>query len=106
MDQRESKALRQTILGVLEVFAANAILVALIFALLSSVLGGTVSFLFPVAAAFGLTQLIYIIPREIYLYRKKRWPRFKGVLIGAAIAVFLNGGCWLFVYWVLSNTHY
>jgi hypothetical protein len=94
MDQRESKALRQTILGVLEVFAANAILVALIFALLSSVLGGTVSFLFPVAAAFGLTQLIYVI------------PRFKGVLIGAAIAAFLNGGCWVFVYWVLSNTHY
>lgn len=105
MDQRESKALRQTILGVLEVFAANAILVALILALLS-VLGGTVSFLFPVALAFGLTQFIYVIPREIYLYRKKRWPRFKGVLIGAAIAAFLNGGCWLLVYQILSNTHY
>jgi ABC-type Fe3+-siderophore transport system permease subunit len=105
MNQQESKALWQTILGVFEVFAANASIVALIFALLSA-FGGTVSFLFPVAAAFGLTQFIYVIPRGIYLYRKKRWPRFKGVLIGAAIAAFLNGGCWLLVYRMLSNTHY
>jgi hypothetical protein len=100
MNQKESKALWQTILGVFEVFA-----VALLLALLSA-FGGTFSFLVPVVVTFGLTQFIYVIPREIYLYRKKRWPRFKGVLIGAAIAAFLNGGCWLLVYRMLSNTHY
>lgn len=100
MNQKESKALWQTILGVLEVFA-----VALFFTLLSA-FGGPFSFLFPVLLAFGLTQFIYVIPREIYLYRKKRWPRFKGVLIGAAIVALLNGGCWLLIHQILSNTHY
>jgi hypothetical protein len=100
MDQRESKALWQTILGVLEVFA-----VALILALLSA-FGGTFTFLVPVVFTFGLTQFIYVIPREIYLYRKKRWPRFKGVLIGAAIAALLNGGCWLLMHEMVSSIHY
>jgi hypothetical protein len=101
MNQKESKAFQQTILGVVEVFVVDATIVALLFAI-----GGTVSALFPVALSFGVTQLIYVIPRGIYLYRQKRWPRFKGVLIGAAIAAFLNGGCWLLVYQILSNTHY
>jgi hypothetical protein len=101
MNQKESKALWQTILGVVEVFVVDATIVALLFAL-----GGTVSVLFPIALSFGVTQLIYVIPRGIYLYRQKRWPRFKGVVLGAVIAAFLNGGCWVFVYWVLSNTHY
>lgn len=105
MNQKESKALWHTILGVFEVFAANVILVVLLLALLS-VFGGPISFLFPVATAFGLTQFIYVVPREIYLYRKKRWPRFKGVLLGATIMALLNGGCWLLIHQILSNTHY
>ncbi|NJM77381.1 MAG: hypothetical protein HC852_18355 [Acaryochloridaceae cyanobacterium RU_4_10] len=101
MNQKESKALWQTILGVLEVFAIDAIIVGIPMAL-----GGIETPLVLVAAVFSLTQLIYIIPRGIYLYRKKKWPRFKGVVIGGVIAAFLNGGCWLYLISMMSNTHY
>jgi hypothetical protein len=101
MNQKESKALWQTILGVIEVIAVDVLMVflLLVFASKFSDLGFA-------AMTFGLTQLLYVIPRGIYLYRKKRWPRFKGVVIGAVIAALLNGGCWLLVYGSLSSRHY
>jgi hypothetical protein len=102
MNQQESKALWQTILGVFEVFAVDAAIVVILSAFGMSV---PIFIFFPAAAAFGLTQLIYVIPRGIDLYREKRWPRFKGIVIGAAIAALLNGGCWLLFYRALFK-HY
>jgi hypothetical protein len=101
MNKRESKALWQTILGVIEVIAVDVLMVVLLLAFASKF-----SDLGFAAMTFGLTQLLYVIPRGIYLYRQKNWPRFKGVVIGAVIAALLNGGCWLLIFRMLSNTHY
>lgn len=40
-------------------------------------------------------QLLYVIPRAIFLYRGGRRERIKGVLTGAVIVALVNGGCWL-----------
>lgn len=43
--------------------------------------------------AIGLTQLVYIIP-AIIIYKKKNRPGMvKGLIIGAAITLLLNGTC-------------
>jgi hypothetical protein len=101
MNKREFKALWQTILGVMEVIAVDVLMVVLLLAFASKF-----SDLGFAAVTFGLTQLLYVMPRGIYLYRQKNWPRFKGVVIGAVIAALLNGGCWLLVYEALSSRHY
>lgn len=43
---------------------------------------------------FSLTQLLYVIPVAVMLKRQQRWGMMKGVIIGAIITAFLNGG-WL-----------
>lgn len=48
-------------------------------------------------AGIGLGQLLYVIPVIIRLYRQRRWGMVKGVIIGAVLTAFLNGGCWLLV---------
>ncbi|MGE5655677.1 MAG: hypothetical protein ACM37W_03610 [Actinomycetota bacterium] len=48
-------------------------------------------------AGIGLGQLLYVIPAIIRLYRQRRWGMVKGVIIGAVLTAFLNGGCWLLV---------
>ena len=43
--------------------------------------------------ALGLTQLVYVIP-AIIIYRRKGRPGIvKGLIIGAAITLLLNGTC-------------
>jgi hypothetical protein len=43
----------------------------------------------------GLSQFLSVIPRSLILFRQRRWARFKGVIAGAVIVSYLNGGCWL-----------
>ena len=46
----------------------------------------------------GLAQLLYVVPVIILLNQRQRWGLMKGVIIGAVITAFLNGGCWLLVF--------
>jgi uncharacterized membrane protein len=82
MNQNNKNELKETILGVLEVFGINFLL----FYLPSIVL------------AIGIFQLIYVIPRGIYLFKHKNQARLKGIIIGAVIIFFLNGACWLYFF--------
>ncbi len=50
--------------------------------------------LFP-SLGIGLFQLIYVIPVVLWLRNKEYWGMMKGVIIGAVVTAFLNGGCWL-----------
>jgi hypothetical protein len=54
-------------------------------------------FLVPLAMilGIGLLQLVYVIPRAIWLYKHGKRSKFNGLLSGAFIILFLNGGCWL-----------
>lgn len=47
----------------------------------------------------GIVQLLYVIPLAIHLKRQEKIGIMKGVIIGAIITIFLNGGCWL---WMLG----
>ncbi len=47
----------------------------------------------------GIVQLLYVIPLAIHLKRQQKVETMKGVIIGAVITIFLNGGCWL---WMLG----
>lgn len=43
----------------------------------------------------GVTQWIYVLPIWLWLRKRRDWRTAKGLLIGALITAFLNGGCWL-----------
>ncbi len=43
--------------------------------------------------AIGLTQLVYVIPAIISYKKKNRPGMVKGLIIGAAITLLLNGTC-------------
>ncbi|MBD1846619.1 hypothetical protein H6F89_24995 [Cyanobacteria bacterium FACHB-63] len=45
----------------------------------------------------GITQLIYLIPLIIFLWRERRFAVMKGVVIGAVLVALVNFGCYLFV---------
>jgi uncharacterized membrane protein len=82
MNQNNKNELKETILGVLEVLGINVLLI-----------------LRPdIILAISVFQLIYVIPRAIYLFKHKNQARIKGIIIGAVIIFFLNGACWLFVF--------
>lgn len=46
--------------------------------------------------AWGVTQLIYVIPLVVVLARRRRYGIMKGVIVGAVLTALLNGGCWLY----------
>lgn len=48
----------------------------------------------------GLAQLFYVIPVVIWLNRRQEWGRMKGVIIGAVLTALLNGGCFLWIFWM------
>jgi hypothetical protein len=43
----------------------------------------------------GLTQLVYVLPRGIWLYRHGKASKLKGVIAAAILVMLLNGSCWL-----------
>lgn len=43
----------------------------------------------------GITQLLYVIPLALWLKRRGRVDTMKGVILGAAITVLLNGSCFV-----------
>ena len=55
----------------------------------------------PFFGLISLTQFVYISPLIIWLLGKQQTEFMKGVLIGAVITFFLNGGgCFLVAVWV------
>ncbi len=69
--------------GIFQVFGLNILIMFV---------GITVPFI-------GIVQLLYVIPLAIHLKRQQKVETMKGVIIGAVITLFLNGGCWL---WMLG----
>jgi hypothetical protein len=51
-------------------------------------------FLFAILG-IGLAQILYVTPLSMYLYRRRQYGLFKGVLIGAILTILLNGSCFL-----------
>ncbi len=45
----------------------------------------------------GLGQLLYLLPVALYLIWRRRWVWFQGLVLGAVITIFLNGGCWMLI---------
>lgn len=53
----------------------------------------------------GITQLIYVVPLCFWLRRRRQFEILKGVVIGAAITVLINGSCFLYVLSLVNNMH-
>lgn len=51
----------------------------------------------------GFSQLIHIVPIVLWLKKKRRFARMKGVIIGAALTALLCGGCFIVVFPGFSN---
>jgi hypothetical protein len=81
MNQKNNSEVGQIILGMLEVFGVNILLMFLMFTI-------------PI---ISIIQLVYVIPRGNYLYKNQQQARLKGTTIGAVITFLLNGACWLAV---------
>jgi hypothetical protein len=81
MSQNNPNELGQIILGMLEVFGVNILLMFLTFTI-------------PI---ISIIQLAYVIPRGNYLFKNQQQARLKGTTIGAVITFLLNGSCWLMV---------
>ncbi len=81
MNQNNHNEIGQIILGILEVFGVNILLMFLIFTI-------------PI---ISIIQLLYVIPRGNYLFEAQQQARLKGTTIGALITFLLNGACWISV---------
>jgi hypothetical protein len=81
MNQNNHNKIGQIILGMLEVFGVNILLMFLMFTI-------------PI---ISIIQLLYVIPRGNYLFKTQQQARLKGTTIGALITFLLNGGCWIAV---------
>jgi hypothetical protein len=79
MNQNNNSEVGQIILGMLEVFGVNILLMFLMFTI-------------PI---ISIIQLAYVIPRGNYLFKNKHQAKLKGTTIGAVITFLLNGGCWI-----------
>jgi hypothetical protein len=81
MNQNNHNEVGQIILGILEVFGVNILLMFLMFTI-------------PI---ISIIQLLYVIPRGNYLFKAQQQTRLKVTTIGALITFLLNGGCWIAV---------
>jgi len=93
----------QVISGFVEVLLINCGLIIGLVVLL-----GTLASIFPLTpdlvnfpiyglGGLGVLQLLYVVPRSLYLKRRQRWAKLKGVIAAAVIVALLNGGCWVFL---------
>jgi Na+/proline symporter len=93
----------QLIGGFVEVLGINFLLIIALIVLL-----GLLASIFPSIpglvnipmygfGGLGVLQLLYVVPRSLYLRRRQRWAKLKGVIAGAVIVALLNGGCWFYL---------
>ena len=87
----------QLISGFMEVLIINFMLIILLL-LLGSLFPSSSGAIFTYGfGGLGLLQLLYVVPRSLYLRRRQRWARLKGVIGAAVIVALLSGGCWIFM---------
>ena len=77
-------------------FLLDAIAITTNFDFLRAIVGYSASFI-------SLSQLLYAIPIIVCFKRKRRFNAVKGVVIGAAFTVLLNGGCFAFAFWYFTH---
>lgn len=96
----------QLIGGFMEVMIVNFLLIVLLFVLAAILSSSPAVLSFSPSAAnlplyglggLGVLQFSYVVPRSLYLRRRQRWARLKGVIAAAVIVALLNGGCWVFM---------
>jgi len=98
------RVLRGILLSVLLAIAAFAIVLLLTTIIQSLRLAPNSSWAYSAiillsAASYfiGITQLLYIIPLIIFLWRERRFSLMKGVIIATVIVALINFGCFLLV---------
>jgi Na+/proline symporter len=93
----------QLVSGFMEVLIINFVLIivlVILLGLLSSIfpsIPGLVNIPVYGFGGLGVLQLLYVVPRSLFLRRRQRWARLKGVIAGAVIVALINGGCWFFM---------
>ena len=92
---RERSKILQVILAALGVLITNAVIFSIRFYLALSSYNSRVFMPALSSALISITQLIYVSPTLIWLWRRQQFALEKGVVIGAIITVLLNGGCYL-----------
>lgn len=95
---RQPKSLLKS---VIIVFIAHAIFVGLMFVLFSILEQSSSDPYAPIlplimVGLIGLMQFLYVLPLMIWFARKRQFARVKGVVLGAAVTLLLNGGCFVF----------
>lgn len=62
---------------------------------------------FPIVALFaiGLVQLLWAVPGAVWAYKSGRKGVGHGILIGAALVLLVNGGCFALVLLSLGSMH-
>jgi heme/copper-type cytochrome/quinol oxidase subunit 4 len=84
--------------GFMEGLIINFLLIILLI-LLASLLSSAPGFLTHIPiygiAGMGVLQLLYVVPRSLYLRRHQRWAKLKGIIAAFVIVALLNGGCWV-----------
>jgi Na+/proline symporter len=89
----------QMIGGFIEVLIVNFLLIVLLILLASffSSFSGLTTIPLYGLGGLGVLQVLYVVPRSLYLRRRQRWAKLKGVIAAAVIVALLNGGCWVFM---------
>lgn len=89
----------QVIIGFVEVLIINVLLIILLIILASFLAssGRFANISIYGLGGLGILQLFYVVPRSLFLKRRRRWARLKGVIAAAVIVMLLNGGCWIFM---------
>lgn len=92
----EKRPAIEVLKGIGLVLGLHAAVVVIAFAVAStdrSGLGFSLLFLF---AAFGITQLLWVIPATIWVGNHGSSDMLKGVWIAAGLTLLLNGACFAF----------
>lgn len=97
--QYQQSEVFQIISGFMEVLIINVLLIILLIVLTSLIAssGGSANIFIYGVSGLGILQLFYVVPRSLFLRRRQRWAKLKGVIAGAVVVALLNGGCWVFL---------
>ncbi|MEL6775781.1 MAG: hypothetical protein AAFO06_00880 [Cyanobacteria bacterium J06597_16] len=88
-------------IGVMSVFLGHILITLLMFLLvwiesfITPNSSDLASFLLLAFFGIGITQLLYVVPLALWLRNRGRFDTMKGVVIGAALTVLLNGSCFV-----------
>jgi glycopeptide antibiotics resistance protein len=98
MSGQRQKVAVQAIEGGLEALIINILFMLLIVFLGSSMNVQATDILWNLMG-LGVLQLLYVIPRSLFLRRKERWVKLKGLIAASIIIVLIVA---LFRWWLMS----